>query len=118
MKPRTAAVGIIACVLVVAAFDVPAGGEDPGGYIAPAPRTPTALHCMVKPRAVCQVGLKDRRMKVANVEDCARIAGLPAPARICAHLPCGWVINASCGMPGGPPCWRAVCEVPFEKRER
>jgi hypothetical protein len=117
MKPRTAAVGIIACVLVVAAFDVPAGGEDPGGYIAPTPRRP-AMHCTVKPQSVCHVGLADRRAQVANVEDCARVAGLPAPAKTCGRLPCGWVINASCGIAGGPPCWRTMCQVPFEKRER
>lgn len=119
MRPRTAAVGIVACVLLVAAFDVPAGGEDPGGPAAPPrARQRPALHCTVQPRGSCTVGLTESRAPVADVAECARAAGLPPPPKVCAKAPCGWVMNVSCSMPGGPPCWRTLCEVPFEKRDR
>lgn len=92
MRPRTAAVGIMACVLVVAAFDVPAEPLLGIKTSGPAP--------------------------VTNTLDCARRAKVPAPtAQPCAAMPCGWTVNVSQYEANGWPSWRTYCLVPVESRQ-
>src|SRR5258708_34417686 len=48
---------------------------------------------------------------VKSVDECARMAELPAPGP-CNALPCGWVVNASCWSPPKHPCWHTLCQIP------
>ena len=122
MTPRFAALGIVASALVVAAFDVPAGGEDQGQE-ATVPATPPVhrrgMKCALYPKATCRIGLTKiehgHEAPVRNVEECARLAGLPPPPERCHDAgSCGWVMNVSCSDPDRRlPCWVTVCEVPF-----
>ncbi len=53
---------------------------------------------------------------VKSVDECARLAKLPAPGS-CMALPCGWVLNGSCWSPTKHPCWHTLCQIPNPKGE-